>query len=372
MGKNSKDSIKCHKKCYIIILLPGDIYIRILVTGGAGFIGSHIAEYYAKKKEEVLVFDNLSRPRILGKCIGNPLYNWNYLRNNYPNIKLIKGDIRDFNELKETGKHVDVIIHTAAQVAVSTSLKDPRTDFEINALGTFNVLEVARLNDSTVILCSTNKVYGENVNKIPVIEKETRYEYADPRYKNGIPEDFPIDLTAHSPYGCSKLTADIYAQDYAHTYGLKTAVFRMSCIYGERQFGVEDQGWVAWFVIATLTDRPIIIYGNGKQVRDVLYITDLVKAFDAFINSKLKHEVFNIGGGPENTLSLLELLILLRKLTKRKPNVRFSDWRPADQKVYISNNKKAIRLLRWKPQISPEKGVKKLVKWVSENIALFK
>jgi len=345
--------------------------MKVLVTGGAGFVGSHVAEYYAKKGSEVVVLDNLSRAEILGKSVGDPLYNWNYLKNNYGNVELVKGDIRSFEEVKAVSKDVDAIVHTAAQVAVTTSLSDPRTDFEINALGTFNVLEAARLNDAALVFCSTNKVYGENVNKIPIIEKETRYEYADPRYKNGIPETFPIDLTGHSPYGCSKLAADIYVQDYAHTYGLKTAVFRMSCIYGERQFGVEDQGWLSWFIIATLTDKPITIYGDGKQVRDVLYISDLVEAFDKFLNSNLKHEVFNIGGGPENTLSLLELLNVLEELTHKHPNLSFSDWRQADQKVYISNIDKAKRLLNWNPKVAPKEGVSKLVNWTIQNLRLF-
>jgi len=344
---------------------------RILVTGGAGFIGSHVAEYYAKRGEEVVVLDNLSRTEILGKVVGDPLYNWNYLKQ-YGNVKLVKGDIRSFEQVREAARDVDAIIHVAAQVAVTTSIANPRIDFEINALGTFNILEAARLEDASLIFTSTNKVYGENVNKIPVIERETRYEYADPKFREGIPETFPIDLTGHSPYGCSKLAADIYVQDYAHTYGLKTGVFRMSCIYGERQFGVEDQGWVSWLTIATLTGKPITIYGDGKQVRDVLYVEDLIDAFDKFLNSKLKHEVFNIGGGPKNTLSLLELLEMLKSMSGANPKVSFAEWRPADQKVYISNINKARVLLNWEPKTSPEDGVKRLVNWVSNNIKLFK
>ena len=344
---------------------------RILVTGGAGFIGSHVAEYYAKRGEEVVVLDNLSRTEILGKVVGDPLYNWNYLKQ-YGNVKLVKGDIRSFEQVREAARDVDAIIHVAAQVAVTTSIANPRIDFEINALGTFNILEAARLEDASLIFTSTNKVYGENVNKIPVIERETRYEYADPKFREGIPETFPIDLTGHSPYGCSKLAADIYVQDYAHTYGLKTGVFRMSCIYGERQFGVEDQGWVSWLTIATLTGKPITIYGDGKQVRDVLYVEDLIDAFDKFLNLKLKHEVFNIGGGPKNTLSLLELLEMLKRMSGINPKVSFAGWRPADQKVYISNINKARALLNWEPKISPEDGVKRLVNWVSNNIELFK
>jgi CDP-paratose 2-epimerase len=346
---------------------------KVLVTGGAGFIGSHVAEFYAKEGNEVIVFDNFSRAEILGKSVGDPLYNWSYLKNNYPNIRLIKGDIRSFKEIKQATEEIDTIIHTAAQVAVTTSLNDPRTDFEINAIGTLNVLEAARLNDAVVIMCSTNKVYGENVNKIPVIKKETRYEYADPKYREGIPETFPIDLTGHSPYGCSKLVADIYTQDYAYTYGLKTCVFRLSCIYGERQFGVEDQGWIAWFTIATITGKSITIYGDGKQVRDVLYIDDLINAFDAFLQRKnqLSGEVFNIGGGPKNTLSLLELLNILEQLTGKRSRMSFSDWRPSDQKVYISNISKAKEKLNWAPKVGPRKGVERLVNWVLDNKYIF-
>jgi len=344
--------------------------MKVLVTGGAGFVGSHVAEYYAMKGEDIVVFDNLSRKEILRKSVGDPLYNWNYLKTNYRKVKLVKGDIRSFEEINAISKDVDTIVHTAAQVAVTSSLSDPRTDFEINALGTFNILEAARLNDAALIFCSTNKVYGENVNKIPVKEEKKSYCFADEKYRDGITETFPVDLCGHSPYGCSKFAGDIYVQDYAHTYGLKTGVFRMSCIYGERQFGVEDQGWLSWFVIAMLTDKPIMIYGDGKQVRDVLYVGDLVEAFDSFLNLDLKHEVFNMGGGPANTLSLIQLLDMLRELTGKNPRLTFADWRPADQKVYVSDISKAKELLSWEPKVNPRNGVKKLVEWVSMNSAL--
>ena len=345
--------------------------MKILVTGGGGFVGSHIAEYYAHKGEEVVVFDNLSRAELLNKSIRGTLYNWNYLRKKHPKVKLVRGDIRNTKDLKEVCAGVNAIVHVAAQVTVTMSVKSPRTDFEINTLGTFNVLEAARANDAAVVYTSTNKVYGENVNRIPVVEKETRYEFSDSRYRNGIPEDFPTDLTGHSPYGCSKLAADAYVQDYAHTYGLKTGVFRMSCIYGERQFGVEDQGWVAWFVIATITGKPVTIYGDGKQVRDVLHISDLVPAFDKFLSSGLKHEVCNVGGGPSNSLSLIELLGLLEKLKGKTPRLVYTDWRPADQKVYISDISKSKKILNWIPKVTPSVGVKKLVEWCSANKKLF-
>jgi CDP-paratose 2-epimerase len=216
-------------------------------------------------------------------------------------------------------------------------------------------------------------VYGENVNKIPVMEKETRYEYADPKFREGIPETFPIDLTGHSPYGCSKLAADIYVQDYAHTYGLKTGVFRMSCIYGERQFGVEDQGFLAHFVISVVLGREITIYGTGKQVRDVLHVEDLVRAVDSALkrSKTLNGDVYNMGGGPNNALSLLEVIHYIERVSKVKVHLKFGEWRKADQKVYISDIRKAKEMLGWEPKIDPKNGIKKLVEWVSINRVMF-
>ena len=349
--------------------------MKILITGGAGFIGSHVAEHYAEKGEKVVVFDNLSRAELLGYDTSEMMYNWNYLKR-YEQIELMKGDIRDANMVKNAAKDADVIIHTAAQTAVTTSIADPRTDFEVNALGTFNVLEAARSgkNNPCVIFCSTNKVYGDNVNKISVREKEKRYEFADDKYKKGIHENFPSDLCEHTPYGSSKFAGDIYVQDYAKRNEIDAAVFRMSCIYGTRQFGVEDQGWVAWFTIATLFDKPITIYGDGKQVRDILYVSDLVKAFDTFIQrrDKLRHAVYNMGGGIENTISLLELLELLEVITGRRAKVAFDDWRSSDQKVYISDISKVQKELTWAPMIGATSGVKELVNWYQANENIFR
>lgn len=343
----------------------------ILITGGAGFIGCHLAEYYANKGNAVIVFDNLSRTKLLGKSRKNALYNWNYLRR-YDNIDLVRGDVRDFQQLEKVGKNADIVIHTAGQTAVTTSITNPREDFSTNVVGTFNVLEVARSSDKhpVIIYCSTNKVYGKNVNKIGIIEKKNSYIFKDD-FKNGIPETFSIDLCEHTPYGCSKLSADLYMQDYAHLYGLKVGVFRMSCIYGPRQFGVEDQGWVAWFTIATLSGKLITIFGDGKQVRDVLYITDLIKAFDVFAQSDLRQGVFNIGGGKDNTLSLLELLDFLEKITGLRSKVIFTNWRPSDQKVYISDISRAKKSLNWEPKVTPKEGIKKLVNWVNKNKNIF-
>jgi CDP-paratose 2-epimerase len=345
--------------------------MKILITGGAGFVGSHTAEYYAKSGNDVTIIDNLSRAKILNKNDKNAMFNWNYLKKNYPKIKLIKGDIRDARILEKLAKDVDVIIHTAAQTAVTTSITDPRTDFETNALGTFNVLEAARKSKNTpaLVYCSTNKVYGDNVNRVPIKENESRYDFSDNKFKNGISESFSTDLCEHTPYGCSKFLGDVYVQDYAKRNEIKTGIFRMSCIYGTRQFGVEDQGWVAWFTIATVLEKPITIYGDGKQVRDILYISDLIDAFNSFIKKQnsLKCEVFNIGGGTKNTISLLELLDMLEKETGNKPKISFDKWRPSDQKVYISDISKAEKTLSWNAKISPENGIKKLIDWVKEN-----
>jgi len=338
------------------------VAMRILVTGGLGFIGSHAAEFFANNGHDVVVFDNQSRSKLLGAKPANP----NYVRKQlgrHKNIQIINGDIRRYRALAGAVQQVDAILHTAGQVAVTTSISDPRTDFEINALGTFNLLEFARKSDARVIFTSTNKVYGHNVNSIPVLDEGTRYAFRGKKYSHGIAEDFPIDNTSHSPYGCSKLAADTYVQDYAETYGMQTGVFRMSCIYGDRQFGVEDQGWVAWFAIAALLDRVITIYGDGKQVRDVLYISDLVRAFDLFLKSTEKHAVFNIGGGPENTMSLVELLVLLERMTGKAPKIKHSEWRVADQKVYVSNINKVSKALGWSPTVAPEQGLQKLVEW---------
>lgn len=345
--------------------------MKVIVTGGAGFIGSHAAEYYARRDNEVIAFDNLSRAKLLGKAIKNVSYNWASLKR-YKNIRLVKGDLREFTMFKKVCPGADLIIHTAAQTAVTTSLINPRPDFENNLLGTFNVLEAARSLKSrpVVIFCSTNKVYGGNVNTIPVREGIKRYSFTG-KYRRGIGEDFSIDLCEHTPYGSSKLSGDIYMQDYALLYGLKVGIFRMSCIYGPRQFGLEDQGWVAWFIIAALLKKPITIYGDGKQVRDILYVTDLVEAYELFRKSGIKCGVYNIGGGYRNTLSLLELLDIVTKETRRKPVCRFKGWRPSDQKVYISDLGRIKKELGWQPETDYREGISRLISWVRKNKNLF-
>jgi CDP-paratose 2-epimerase len=221
-------------------------------------------------------------------------------------------------------------------------------------------------SDPVLLFCSTNKVYGDNVNSIAVRAHGTRYVYEDPAYAHGIPEDFSTDRCHHSPYGASKFAADLYVQEYAHSYGMKAGVFRMSCIYGTRQFGMEDQGWVAHFASSAFHGKSITVYGDGKQVRDVLFVEDLVNLFEAFVprSSQLRGAVFNAGGAPSLTLSLLELLKLLENTLGRTIPVSFADWRPADQKVYISDTRRARTELGWEPRIRPEEGVKRILEWI--------
>ncbi|GGC56916.1 NAD-dependent epimerase/dehydratase family protein [Haloferax sulfurifontis] len=341
----------------------------VLVTGGAGFVGSHAVEYYAEQGADVTALDNLSRTETLenaDESRNTAAYNWNFIEENYPEVELVEADIRAADTLESIVEGHDAIVHTAGQVAVTASLTDPRTDFEVNAEGTFNVLEAARKADSdpAVVLASTNKVYGNNVNDIFVREEESRYWYDDPDFENGIPESLSIDGCEHTPYGVSKLAADLYVQDYAERQEVQAAAFRMSCIYGTRQFGNEDQGWVAHFAISTLNDEPLTIFGDGKQVRDVLYVKDLVRAYDAFLSDPDgKSAVYNMGGGTENTTSLLEFLDLLEEKSGKRTDISFDEWREGDQKVYVSDTSRARNELDWEPKVDFEEGIERFVNW---------
>ena len=337
-----------------------------LVTGGCGFIGTNVAAYYIKRGDKVIVFDNLSR--------AGSKENLKWLKKQKGKFIFVKGDIRDDKKLLVTFKKYrpDLVYHLAAQTTMVTSVTNPREDFEINALGTFNVLEAMRKGSpkASLIFSSTNKVMGELTN-IPVVEKKKRYSYKNIK---GVSEKYPID--PHGPYGCSKYTGDSYTIDYARIFGLNTIVFRQSGIYGPHQFGIEEQGWLAWFCNALLFDKPVTIFGNGKQVRDVLYIDDLLRAFDlAFKNiKKTRGQAYNIGGGPKFSLSIhWELVDLLEEISGKKfKKVSFSNWRPGDQKVYISDISKAKKEFGWQPLVSPKEGVKKLFNWISQNKTLIK
>jgi CDP-paratose 2-epimerase len=338
---------------------------NILVTGGAGFIGSNLVNNLLNDGCRVTVFDALLR--------RGTEHNLAWLCSQHPDgrLRFVQGDVRDSEALKTVAKEAEVIYHLAGQVAVTTSVEDPRTDYEINALGTLNVLEAARLSGHkpVMVFTSTNKVYG-GMEDVAVVERTTRYEYRD--VPHGISEAQPLDF--HSPYGCSKGAADQYVRDYARIYGLPTVVFRMSCIYGPRQFGNEDQGWLAHFMIAALNGKPINIYGNGKQVRDVLFVDDLVRAFRLAVEKieVIAGQVFNIGGGPSNALAVWqEFRELLTDLKGEKIPVRYGDWRPGDQPCYVTDVRKASRLLGWEPRIDKETGIRRLWEWISSHKGLF-
>lgn len=336
-----------------------------LVTGGAGFIGSNYVYRLLSRGEQVIVYDNLARAgaprnvRWLAETFGSNAF------------KLVVGDVRDAALLSAWAREADVIVHLASQVAVTTSVLHPREDFDINALGTFNILEAARLSGRypIILYASTNKVYG-GMETVPVVEQETRYRYSD--LPLGVSETELLDF--HSPYGCSKGAGDQYVRDYHRIYDLPTVVLRQSCIYGPRQFGVEDQGWVAWFVIAVVTGRPLNIYGNGKQVRDLLYIDDLLDAYDAVLAGidRAAGQIYNLGGGVQNAISIWrEFGPLLENLIGRELPATYGDWRPGDQRVFIADIGKAERQLGWRPKVSVEEGVARLINWVQENKELF-
>jgi CDP-paratose 2-epimerase len=338
-----------------------------LVTGGAGFIGSnYVYRLLARGREaKVTIYDNLSRA-------GAPR-NLEWLKQNFGGnaFDVVVADVRDADRIAESAKKSDVIVHLAGQVAVTTSVINPRDDFESNALGTFNVMEAARLSgrNPIVIYASTNKVYG-GMEDVQLAEEPTRWRYKD--LVNGCPESQPLDF--HSPYGCSKGTGDQYVRDYARIYGLPTVVMRQSCIYGPRQFGIEDQGWVAWFIIAAVMERPITIYGDGKQVRDILYVDDLLDVYDLAIEKIeiAKGQAYNLGGGPDNVMSVwAEFGPKLEKLIGGTIEVARGDWRPGDQRVFYADIHKAERELGWKPKIGVDEGVQKLFEWVKENRNLF-
>jgi len=337
--------------------------MKILITGGCGFIGCNAAQRFMQQGHSVAVVDNLSRRGSDQNLV------WLQTQGKF---EFINADIRDTERMNQVVKQsaCDVVLHLAAQVAVTTSVVEPREDFEINAQGTFNVLEAVRQHSPKAIVlnASTNKVYG----KLPELQIEEEARRCKlPALPFGVAETQPLDF--HSPYGCSKGTGDQYMIDYARIYGLRTVNFRQSCIYGYRQFGVEDQGWVAWFTIAHQSLQPVVIYGNGKQVRDILFIDDLIDCYLAAIDriDDVAGMTFNVGGGPANTLSLLELLEMLHQYSGREVVHSFEDWRPGDQPVYVSDIGKAKRILDWQPKIGVSEGLERLNEWVLANSEVF-
>jgi CDP-paratose 2-epimerase len=330
-----------------------------LITGGAGFVGANVANRIAHGGGRVRILDNLARPGVER--------NVEWLTQRYPEqIEIEKGDVRNAKCVDLCAQGVQAVFHFAAQVAVTTSIRGPRQDFSTNLVGTFNVLESLRLARRRIPLLytSTNKVYGDLNPGSSLRSSPSRYEAVNGSRAFG--EETP--LCFHSPYGCSKGAADQYVLDYYRSYRLPTVVFRMSCIYGPRQFGTEDQGWVAHFLARALNGETLHIYGDGRQVRDLLFVDDLVDAMLAACDriDSIGGEVFNIGGGFDRSASLLEVLDLIERFFARTPNVKFSDWRLGDQRYYVSDISKARRLLDWSPRVSVQEGLQKLGQWLKE------
>ena len=331
----------------------------VVITGGAGFVGANLAHRLLGEGRAVLLFDNLSRSGVE--------HNLQWLRETHgARVQMQLGDIRDDEAVSRAVRHASQVFHFAAQVAVTSSLTDPVYDFEVNARGTLNVLEALRALESPppLVFTSTNKVYG-GLEDVPLNSDGLRYHPVDPALRaTGIGETRPLDF--HSPYGCSKGTADQFVVDYARSFGLPTVVFRMSCIYGPHQFGTEDQGWVAHFLIRALQEQPIVLYGDGMQVRDVLFIEDLL---DAFLLAQqrigvLSGQAFNIGGGPANTISLRELIDLVGELHGERPVVRHEPWRVGDQRYYVSDTRRFQEATGWSPVVRVEAGVERLYQWL--------
>jgi CDP-paratose 2-epimerase len=336
----------------------------VLITGGAGFIGCNLAHRLLREGRRVVLYDNLSRAGVQR--------NLAWLQDTHgDSVQAVIADVRDADALTDAVAGASQVFHFAAQVAVTTSLDDPAEDFAINAGGTLNLLEAIRRAEEPppLVFTSTNKVYG-GLEDVPLTSDDRRYGPADERLaRRGIGEDRRLDF--HSPYGCSKGAADQYVLDYARSFGLQTAVFRMSCIYGPHQFGTEDQGWVAHFLIRALDDQPIVLYGDGKQVRDVLFVEDLVNAFMLAQRNMatISGQAFNIGGGPANTTSLVELLNLIGALHGEQPDVAFQNWRTGDQRYYVSNTGKFSAATGWMPTVSVAQGVRRLYEWLQESRA---
>lgn len=334
--------------------------MNILITGGAGFIGSNLAAFYLKQGHHVSLYDNLSRK--------NVTENIAWLKSiDATKLEVIEKDVCDFTSLCDAVKNKDVIFHEAGQTAVTTSLTDPRHDFEVNAQGTFNLMEAVRIHNPSAIVffASTNKVYGGCGD----VELELQGDRYVATKTKGISEQYHLDF--HSPYGCSKGTADQYIHDYSRSYNLKTVVFRQSCIYGEHQFGVEDQGWVAHFAAQTIKNAPITIFGDGKQVRDLLFIDDLVRGYDQALQKIdiTAGDVFNMGGGVTNTASLIEVIHQLETLSGHSIPLTFTKERVGDQKYYVSDVTKAKQIFDWEPTVNVTTGVSRLYTWLSTFLA---
>ncbi len=340
--------------------------MKVLITGGCGFLGSHVCEYYIQQGAEVIAYDNmtkleLKRTGYMAEVARN--YNWDFLKS--IGVNLVKADVRNFEELIDNAQGCDYIIHTAAQPAMTISWEDPRLDITSNVMGTFNVLEAARQLKIPVACCATVHVYGNEINN-ELKEEERKYI----REPAGIDENYPTLGGTLTPLHASKAAGDIYTRVFIDTYQVEAASFRLTGIYGTRQLGGEDHGWVANFSIRSIIGWPLTIYGNGKQVRDIIYATDICRAFDAFYQTR-KPGIYNIGGGTDTAISLLECIDIIDDINGEKANVTFDADRHGDLRYFICDISKAKKNLNWQPEIMPRKGIEQLITWIKENKELF-
>ncbi len=341
--------------------------MKVLVTGGCGFLGSHCCEYYIKKGDQVVAFDNMTKYELTRTGYATDQardHNWNLLKK--MGVELVKGDVRDKKHLFEVAKDCDFIIHTAAQPAMTISWEDPELDFSTNVQGTFNVLLAAKEYKIPAVSCATVHVYGNKINE-ELTEGSNRYL----REPAEIGEDYPTLQGLLTPLHASKRAADIYVQTFIDTYHLPLASFRLTGIYGPQQFGGEDHGWVANFAIRAILGKEINIYGNGKQVRDIIYAPDVVQAFDAFYRNQ-KPGIYNIGGSSKTAISLLECVDLLKEILNKDIKVNFCEDRMGDLRYFVCNTQKAKKELNWEAKTLPREGITNLVNWIKENINLFK
>ena len=342
--------------------------MKVLVTGGCGFLGSHVCEYYINHGAEVIAYDNMTKYELVRTGYAtDAARNHNRDLLSGMGIQIVVGDVRDFKQLLATTEGCDFIVHTAAQPAMTISWEDPELDFSTNVLGTFNVLETARKLKIPVVNCATIHVYGNTPINESLEEGETRYT----RHPVTIDESYPPVQGTLSPLHASKRAADIYVQAYIDTYNIEAASFRLTGIYGPRQFGGEDHGWVANFAIRAVFGMPLNIYGNGKQLRDILYATDVARAFDAFYQTR-KPGVYNIGGGLDTMISLVECIDLIGEITGEKPRVDFGPQRHGDLLYFVCDTTKARENLGWQPQVLPREGVANLINWIKKNKELFR
>lgn len=341
--------------------------MKILVTGGCGFLGSHVCEFYAQKGDKVVSYDNMTKHELERVSFATEEarnYNWDYLKS--LGVKMVRADVRNFKEVLDNARDCDYIIHTAAQPAMTISWEDPNLDFSTNVLGTFNVLRTAKEYKIPVVSCATIHIYGNKMNE-ELKEGETRYLRQPPE----INEQQPVMEGVLTPLHASKRSAEIYVQTFIDTYKLEAASFRFTGLYGPRQFGGEDHGWVANFAIRAILDKPINIYGKGKQVRDILYARDAVLAFDAFYKNR-KPGIYNIGGSSKTAISLIEYINILKEILGKEIDVNFMPDRFGDLHYFVCDTSKAKKDLNWQAEVLPKEGTNNLINWIKENINLFR